>query len=175
MLFRSIKILESFPFGTLKIGIINFVSHPCINAFCEGISKTDISYGDIVIDKRGIDQLLNSVTQVCGRINSKLLQSNSSDIFELYEKGINTEQFQLIIVKGALKNIDESNLRALYSWMESYSQCGVKFILADCFDEETLRNKSFEYNELVEKIKNQCSVFSIGSSDRKSTRLNSSH
>lgn len=160
----AIKILESFPFGTLKIGIINFVSHPCINAFCEGISKTDISYGDIVIDKRGIDQLLNSVTQVCGRINSKLLQSNSSDIFELYEKGINTEQFQLIIVKGALKNIDESNLRALYSWMESYSQCGVKFILADCFDEETLRNKSFEYNELVEKIKNQCSVFSIGSS-----------
>jgi hypothetical protein len=156
----AIKLLESFPFGALKVGIINFVSHPCINAFCEGISKTDISYGDVIIDKRGIDQLFNSVTQACTRINSKLLQNNSSDIYDLYEKGINTEQFQLIIVKGALRNIDESNLRTLYSWMESYSHCGIKFLLADCFDEETLKNKSFEYNELVEKIK-QCSVFSI--------------
>lgn len=160
----AIKTISAYPHGTIKLGIINFVSHPCINALNEGLSKSKISLGEVFTDKKGIDQLISVATQTCIRINSKLLQNDCEDIFFLYENGIKTEQFQFIIIKGALRNIDEANLRTLYSWIESYAACGIKFILADCFDETTLKNKSQEFGEILEKIKGKSAVFSIGNS-----------
>lgn len=157
----GVKILEAFPYGTLKVGIVNYTSFDCVDALHRAIAKSEASLGDLVADIRGIDQLIADVTKRCSDINGKLLANNCSNLFELFDKGIKTEQFQLILIKDALKDISEANLRMLYSWVATFAKCGVRFVLVDDFSEETFRGKSATFKGLVEQIKAACQFFTI--------------
>lgn len=156
-----IKFFESFPYGTLSTGIINYTSFSCLDALHKAISKTEASLGDMIYEIRGVDQLIQDVTKRCADINGKLLVNGCSDIFKLYESGITTEKFQLVVIKDALRDISETNLRSLYSWIATYKKCGVRFIIVDDFDEDSYRGKSGQFKEIIEQIKSAGRLFSI--------------
>lgn len=153
--------LEAFPYGKLAIGIINYTASDYLNAIQNALSKSEALVSNTVYDMHGIDQLVTEVTKKCESINTKLLQNDCSDIYELYNKGINTEKCHLIVIKDALRDISEANLRHIYSWVTTYKKCGIRVIIADKTDEDSFTGKSNNFKNYVKRIRESCLQFSF--------------
>lgn len=132
-----LKYIEAFPSGYLNIGLYSssIASLDKLSALFAGSVK-----GGINITKetcRSISQfsfMLLEIVKKGEAINSKLLENNCYDLYELYNKNIRTEKFQLIILHDIFKDLSIENINQLHGCMSGLAKCGIRFIVIDDFN-----------------------------------------
>lgn len=164
MVGTAMRYLESFPCGSLKIGIFSsvFSSLQKLNAFNSAISKGGISIlPQAVTNQQNFSSLLSAIKMRGDIINQKLLENECLDIYGLYNKGINTEPYQLIILQDSFREMSEENLRELYGCLTGYYRCGIRFIIIDTFEDEIYKNKSPLFKKTLAQILELCHNYSF--------------
>ena len=156
--------MESFPAGSIKLGVCSsyFSSMQKLNALYSAIVKGGFSItSEACTNQQRFNSLLNLVENRSNLISSKLLENNCYDLNSLYERGIMTESYQLIVVHDMLQNLTEENLRAFYGCIKGLHHCGVRFIIIDDFSEEVYKNKSAAYRNILSQILTTCQTFDL--------------
>ena len=160
----TMNYIESFPSGSIKVGICSsyFSSMQKLNALYSSIVKGGFSItGEACTNQQRFNSLLNTVENRSNLISAKLLENNCFDLNSLYEKGIKTEQYQLVVVHDMLQSLTEENLRAFYGCIKGLHHCGVRFIIIDDFSEEIYKNKSAAYRNVLSQILSTCQTFEL--------------
>lgn len=154
--------MESFPKGTAKVGVYSpkLTSLPKLSSLCSGLSKNKLSIlPEPARTKEQLSMLIDRVSQKAQLINSKLLENNVSSLHELYEKGIDSEQFQILFIHDAIRDMSETNLYALEGLLSTCSNAGVKVIIVDDFDKNHYEYKSEQFVRTATKMLNYCISF----------------
>lgn len=141
----AMKYIESFPTGHLKIGIYSssITSFGRLNALLAASVKGKIAITqDSCNTREQFSKLLLSVSQKGEMINSKLLDNGCSDLYELYEKDIKTEDFQLLIIHDVFREMTLDNINQLHGCISELSKCGIRFIIVDDFSDEIYKKLS---------------------------------
>ena len=160
----TMNYIESFPSGSIKVGICSsyFSSMQKLNALYSSIVKGGFSItGEACTNQQRFNSLLNTVENRSNLISAKLLENNCFDLNSLYEKGIKTEPYQLVVVHDMLQSLTEENLRAFYGCIKGLHHCGVRFIIIDDFSEEIYKNKSAAYRNVLSQILSTCQTFEL--------------
>lgn len=163
----ALKYIESFPSGYLRLGIYS----SSITAFGK-LSALFAAYadGNMSITKETCKtreqfaKLLSTISSKGELINNKLLQNKCNNIYDLYERGIRTEQFQFVIVHDAFRDMSLDNINQFYGCISEMSRCGIRFIIIDDFSEEIYKNKP-EILKKINKILDACQVFEINGNE----------
>lgn len=160
----ALKYIESFPSGHLRIGIhsSSITSFGKLSALFAASLKGKISLTEETSKTREqFSKLLLSVVQKGEIINAKLLENSCADIYELYDREIRTEDFQLIIVHDVLREMTLDTLNQLHGCVSELSRCGIRFVIVDDFSDQNLQNKTPAFINKVMQILEICHVFSI--------------
>ncbi|MBQ9749434.1 MAG: hypothetical protein IJV87_02485 [Clostridia bacterium] len=160
----TMNYIESFPSGSIKVGICSsyFSSMQKLNALYSSIVKGGFSItGEACTNQQRFNSMLNTVENRSNLISAKLLENNCFDLNSLYEKGIKTEPYQLVVVHDMLQSLTEENLRAFYGCIKGLHHCGVRFIIIDDFSEEIYKNKSAAYRNVLSQILSTCQTFEL--------------
>ena len=160
----AMKYLESFPSGHLRLGIYSssITSFGKLSALFAGSLKGKISLTTETSKTRDqFAKLLISVSEKGEMINSKLLENGCSDLVGLYEEGITTEDFQLLIIHDAFRDMTLDSINQLHGCISELSRCGLHFIIIDDFNEEIYKNKSSAFVSKMNQIIDVCETFTI--------------
>lgn len=160
----AMKYIESFPAGHLKVGIYSssITSFGRLNALLAASVKGKIAITQEACKTREqFAKLLLSVSQKGEMINSKLLDNNCVDLYELYEKDIKVDDFQLLIIHDVFREMTLDNINQLHGCISELSKCGIRFIIIDDFGDETYKNKPTAFVNKLNQILECGSVFNI--------------
>lgn len=160
----AMKYIESFPTGHLKIGIYSssITSFGRLNALLAASVKGKIAITqDSCNTREQFSKLLLSVSQKGEMINSKLLDNGCSDLYELYEKDIKTEDFQLLIIHDVFREMTLDNINQLHGCISELSKCGIRFIIVDDFSDEIYKNKPAAFMSKLNQILECGNVFNF--------------
>lgn len=169
----TMRYIESFPSGHLKIGIYSssITSFGKLSALFAASVKGKISLTNETSKTRDqFAKLLISVSEKGEIINSKLLENSCSNLYELYEKGITTEDFQLVVVHDAFRDMTLDSINQLHGCISELSRCGIRFIIIDDFTDEIYKNKSSAFMSKLNQILDSCYVFEIDGTECKDQR-----
>lgn len=160
----AMKYIESFPAGHLKIGIYSssITSFGRLNALLAASVKGKIAITqDSCNTREQFSKLLLSVSQKGEMINSKLLDNGCFDLYELYEKDIKTEDFQLLIIHDVFRDMTLDNINQLHGCISELSKCGIRFIIVDDFSDEIYKNKPAAFMSKLNQILECGNVFNF--------------
>lgn len=148
-----LRYLESFPAGTAKIGVVNYVTNTKLVQILNAFSNSVLVLADKVIDNaRDKERLLATVMSTAQEISNSLSRNFSVDLHDLYEKNIKGDSFQLLFLKDILRGTNEEGLKTILNLIETYYSCGVRIVWMDDFTNENIANQSSQYKELVQRI-----------------------
>ncbi len=160
----AMRYIESFPSGHLKLGIYSssLTSFGRLSALFTAAARGKISIlEESCKTKEQFSKLLLSISQKGEMINSKLLENGCTDLYELYDKDIKTEDFQLVIVHDAFKEMTIENINQFHGCVSELSKCGIRFIIVDDFNEELYKNKPSSFMNKLNQILECGNVFNI--------------
>ncbi len=157
-----IRYLESFPAGTAKFGVINYVMNSGLLQILNACSNSVLALDDRVIDNaRDKDRILATITKTAQETSSVLSKNFCADLHELYEKNIKGDYFQVLFIKDILRGTNEEGLKTLFNLIETYYGCGVRIVWMDDFSNLNLSNQSAQYKERVKLILDACNVVTL--------------
>lgn len=160
----TLKYIESFPSGNLQVGIYSssITSFGKLSAIFAASLKGNISVTDETCKTREqFSRLLLSISNKGEIVNSKLLENNCNSIYDLYEKDIKTEQFQLVIIHDAFREMSLDNINQLHGCISELSRSGIRFIIIDDFSDDIYKNKPSSFMNKMNQILDICQVFNI--------------
>ncbi len=160
----AMKYIESFPSGQIKVGVYSsyFSSMQKLSALFSSIVKGGLTItNEACSNQQRFNALLNVVENHGNLIGAKLLENGCVDLSGLYEKGIKTETFQLVVVHDILQNLTEENLRSFYGCIKGLHRCGVRFIIIDDFSEEVYKNKPMSFRNVLTQMLSVCETFDL--------------
>ena len=158
----ALHYFESFPSKTLRVGIYspNLTSFAKLNSISSALIKNKVSLSpEACRTREQLSLMLANVTQKADMINGKLLENNCSDLYDLYANDVKTEEFQLLIIHDAIRELTETNLNALHGLLSSCHSYGVRIVLIDDFDPSHYQNKTPQFLNLIERIKESGTLF----------------
>ena len=157
-----LRYLESFPSGSVKIGVVSYVTNTKLLQILNALSNTVIVLNDKVVDNpRDKDRLLAMVMNSAQEISNSLSKNFSPDLHSLYEKDIKGDCFQLVFLKDVLRGTNEEGLKTILNLIEAYYTSGVRVLWMDDFSENNLGNQSLQYKEIVKRILGACDVVTL--------------
>lgn len=160
----TLRYMESFPSGKLKVGIFSsyFSSLQKLGALFSALKKGNLSLSnEPCTNQVSFNALLTTVRQRCNMINGKLLENDCLNLHQLYDKNIQTEPFELIVVHDIFKDLTEENLREFYGCLTGLYRCGIRFIVVDDFNEEIYKHKSESFKNILHQIVETCECFTF--------------
>ena len=160
----ALKYIQDFPSGHLKVGIFSpsITSFGKLHALLSALIKERISISQEECRTREqFSKMLSGVIDKCNMIHTKLLASNCNNLYELYDKNIQTEDFQLVIVHDVFRDMTPENMHAFYGCVSELSKCGLRFIIIDDFAEDNFKNKSVAFMTELNKILSDSNVFDL--------------
>lgn len=157
--------LEAYPSGSAKVAICSsyFSSMKKLNAVYSAVIKNGFSVMDEpCTNQQRFNMLLNTVENRSNQIRAKLLENDCFDLNGLYEKGIRTEQYQIVVVHNILNGLSEENLKAFYGCIKGLYHCGVRFIIVDDFSTDKPDDRrSASYRNILTQMTSMCQVFEL--------------
>lgn len=157
--------LEAYPSGSAKVAICSsyFSSMKKLNAVYSAVIKNGFSVMDEpCTNQQRFNMLLNTVENRSNQIRAKLLENDCFDLNGLYEKGIKTEQYQIVVVHNILNGLSEENLKAFYGCIKGLYHCGVRFIIVDDFSTDKPDDRrSASYRNILTQMTSMCQVFEL--------------
>lgn len=171
----TMKYFESFPANSVKLGVFSsrYSSWQKLNAFYSAASSFKMTIRrNASTNQYDMGQLLTVIEERSDETKDKLWEDGSHDIHELYEKGVSSQSFQLIVLHDVFKDISEENLNRLHGCVVSGQECGVNFLIIDDFSVERFKNKSVEFMGTLSDICTHCRSFKLFGKDIKDTNNN---
>ena len=151
--------LESIPNGMAQYGIINYSYSSSVDSVYKAINDASLALSNkVVVENNERNAMFSKVLINCDEIRSALLKNSCNDIFELFDKGIQTYNLQVLFLKDVLHSMSEDNLRTLKGLISTYRKQGVRVIWFDSFDDETTV-KSNSIKEAVLDIKSNATLY----------------
>ena len=136
----SLKYLESFPLGNLKIHFIDNLEDPRFIKFINGFSNYDAN--DV---SKGLVELSSDFISVKDKIKNKcrdmssILSPTINDIYDAYDID-HTQYFDLVVIRNSLAGIafnDRDGFDLISNYLSHNSlgyRCGVRFIVVNDVD-----------------------------------------
>ena len=156
----TMKYLESFPSGKIRatlfssqmdfLNSLNTLFLSVQNGKIGLSAKTSMSFKELF-------QLINSNCEI---IKGKMFELGCKNLNDLFNSGIQTEPFQLVVLYDVLQSFntdDLKNLNALLS--NAKTKLGVRIILFDDFREELYTDKPKGFIEEIKKLSENNSLF----------------
>lgn len=160
----TMRYIESFPSGHVKLGLYSssITSFGRLSALFTSLMKKKFTVMPETCKTRDqFSRLLLTISQRGEIVNSKLLENNCYDLYELFEKDIKTEDFQVIIVHDAFKEMTVDNINQFHGCISELKKCGIRFIIIDDFNEEYYKNKPAAFMSKLNQILECCDVFNL--------------
>ena len=160
----ALRILESYPAGQIKVGIFSpsLSSLTKLGALHASLVKANLSIVKQPCQSReDLARLLSEVETRANLVSAKLFENNCLDLPSLYERGVRTEPFQLLIVHESLADMSPDVLNRLYGCASGLAKCGVRFLLIDDPNQESFRNKPQQFKIRLEQLMRCCTIFDV--------------
>jgi|GEM_PF-5788605 len=160
----ALKYIEAYPSGHLKLGIYSssISSFGKLIALFSGSLRGKINLTqETCKTMTQFSKMLLSISEKGEIINSKLLENGCNNIYDLYERDIKTEDFQLVIIHDVFKDMSLDNINQLHGCLSELSRCGLRFIIIDDFTPELYKNKSSAFVSKMNQILEHSNVFDL--------------
>lgn len=158
----TLKYIESFPSGSIKLGMYSssLSSMQKLTSIFTGLNNKNLTITKTPSQaSQELAELLSLVDNKSNTINGKLLENHCLNLFDLYDKNIKTEPFQLIILHDVFRGMTEQELQSFIGLIKGQSKCGVRFIIADDFNEDVYQNKSQIFKSTIAQIYEMSNTF----------------
>lgn len=158
----TLKYLESFPLGSLKVHFVDANQHIWFNKFVNSFLRENNSASKhIITNESKMNTSLERVNSLdCEAVLRKTV-GDIQDLFDLYQVD-KTQSFNLFVIRSGFSEVVESGnietLRILKNLVgERGAKCGVRFILVNDFKEDDRIDD--RKKQLLEDILSKCFQF----------------
>lgn len=156
-----LKYVDSFPAKKLHLGVFSSTlpSLNLLSGLYRAMKKNSCTIlPDGISSRNKLDDLLDQIATSVQGAEDKIVNGSFNDIYDLYDAGIVTEPFKVILLHNALPDISEENLLKLYSYITGYHKYGVRFIIVDDFSSinSSRSSRSQGFSKTLDKILDSC-------------------
>ncbi len=152
-----IRYLTSFPVGSIRFAFCGAELSSMRNLMsCHDVLRKCgvLIEDDVCASNSRISGLLEKCNLGIGRARMKANANGCGNIVELYDKGIDSECFQLVVFYKVLRDASEDVISRILSCIRNYRD-GFKCIWIDDFDLNSYKDKSDAFRSYVERLKSE--------------------